>query len=91
MGQVGHAVLVRPSGGERQLPGGSGVGEEPRAGTAGERVDEQVQLVDKAVREQRPTSVPLPETYRFPASSFKLRIVPGRTARVPRSSATSAQ
>src|ERR687897_3919896 len=53
VGQVDHTVLVRPTGGKRQLAGRGFLGEEPWTGPAGERVGEQMQLVDQAVREHR--------------------------------------
>ena len=53
VGQVDHTILVRLTRGERQLAGRGFLGEEPRAGPAGKRVDEEMQLVDQAIGEHR--------------------------------------
>src|SRR5438034_1556030 len=54
VGEVDDAVVVRLTGGERQLAGRGVLGKEPRAGTARQRIDEEMQLVDEAVCEHRP-------------------------------------
>src|SRR6266542_944608 len=53
VGQVDHTVLVRRTGRKRQVAGRGFLREEPWTGPAGERVDEQMQLVYQAVREHR--------------------------------------
>jgi hypothetical protein len=82
VGQADHAVLVRLTGRRRQLAGRGPVGEQPRTGPAGKRVDEQIQLVDRPSASIARIGVPLPLTWRPPStSSFRPRITSGRTVR----------
>jgi hypothetical protein len=53
VGQVDHTVLVRLTGHKRQVAGWGFLWQEARTGPAGERVDEQMQLIDQAVGEHR--------------------------------------
>src|SRR5215467_11365718 len=53
VGEVQDSVAVGLRSGERELGGRAGVSEQPLAAATCQRVDEQVQIVDEAVGEQR--------------------------------------
>ena len=57
-----HSVAVSLRSGQCEPGGRAAVSEQPLTGAEGQRVDEQVQVVDQAVGEQRRVKVPLPLT-----------------------------